>query len=55
MTPWRDVPAWRPGGVAEGGGAVTMLEVNQEMEARWRRGEISFGQFDWHLRWMCGV
>jgi len=25
------------------------------MEAKFRRGEISFASFDWHLRHICGV
>jgi hypothetical protein len=31
------------------------VALNRDMEAKFRRGEISFSQFDWHLRTMCGV
>jgi hypothetical protein len=29
--------------------------LNREIEERWRRGEISFTNFDWWLRHMCGI
>ena len=32
-----------------------MTKLNREMERKWRSGEITFDQFDWHLRWMCGA
>jgi len=32
-----------------------MSDLNRQIEARWRRGEITFAAFDWWLRWMCGV
>jgi hypothetical protein len=49
-----------------GGGPVTdngppshydpaFVALNRDMEAKFRRGEISFASFDWHLRHICGV
>ncbi len=34
---------------------MTFIELNRQMEAKWRRGEITWEQFDWHLRWICGA
>lgn len=34
---------------------MILIELNRLMEARWRRGEITFDQFNWHLKWVCGV
>lgn len=29
--------------------------MNRRMERAWRRGDIGFAVFDWHLRTICGV
>lgn len=34
---------------------MTLIELNREMERKWRAGEITFAVFDWHLRMICGV
>jgi hypothetical protein len=34
---------------------TAMHELNREMETKWRSGEITFAQFDRHLRWVCGI
>lgn len=34
---------------------ISMKELNQSMERRWRAGEITDSQFLWHLMWMNGV
>jgi hypothetical protein len=31
------------------------MALNRQIEAAWRRGEVSFEAFDWWLRWICGV
>jgi hypothetical protein len=33
----------------------TAQNHNARVESAWRRGEISDQNFDWWLRWMCGV
>jgi len=35
--------------------SMTLVQLNREMERKWRAGEITFNQFDWHLRTMCGI
>ena len=30
-------------------------KLNAEIEAKWRRGEITWEAFDWWLRTICGV
>jgi hypothetical protein len=35
--------------------SAVQRRLNQETEARWRSGAITFDAFDWWLRWMCGV
>lgn len=32
-----------------------LIAANREVEARWRRGEITFNAFNWWLMWICGV
>lgn len=34
---------------------VTREIIGRQIEAKWRRGEITFAQFDWHLRSIEGV
>lgn len=34
---------------------MTLIDLNRQMEARWRSGDITFAQFSWHLMWICGV
>jgi hypothetical protein len=34
----------------------TFVQIaNRNIEARWRRGEISFAAFDFWLRWISGI